>query len=140
MDAEILLAPFIDTLRSPNLTGSIVDSILLAIDQFLRVGGITIKSPNASKAMSNMIEAVAKCRFETSDISQDEVVLVHMLDLFRSSVILPIGKVLSDNDIWKIFDTVFNSSQEVSSLLFLYVSSPTILPSSVVLLRECLQI
>ena len=140
MDAEILLAPFIDTLRSPNLTGAIVDSILLAIDQFLRVGVITIKSPNASKAMSNMIEAVAKCRFETSDISQDEVVLVHMLDLFRSSVILPIGKVLSDNDIWKIFDTVFNSSQEVSSLLFLYVSSPTILPSSVVLLRECLQI
>ncbi|KAK8813139.1 hypothetical protein WA158_002731 [Blastocystis sp. Blastoise] len=112
MDAEVLLAPFIETLKSPSVTGYIVDSILMAIDSFLHVGIISASSPNVSKAMSTMLEAVAKCRFEATDRNQDEVVLVHMLDLLRSSIILPIGRLLSDEDVWMIFDTVFASSQE----------------------------
>ena len=36
-----------------------------------------------------------------------------MLELLRSTISLPIGNVLSDTDIWNIFDTVFINSQEV---------------------------
>ena len=113
IDTTILLHPFILVLRSPLVTGPIVESVLTAIDTFLQSGIITENSPHIRTSISVLLEAVSRCRFEATDRNQDEVVLVHMLELLRSTISLPIGNVLSDSDIWTIFDSVFVNSQEV---------------------------
>lgn len=102
-------------LKSPNVTGPIVESILTALDTFFQSGIITERSLNVKEALSILLEAVSKCRFEATDRSQDEVVLVHMLELLRLMISLPIGNILSHCDIWNIFDTVFINSQEVEA-------------------------
>lgn len=113
IDTKVLLMPFIMVLKSSNVTGPIVESVLTSIDTFLQTGIIQKKSSNIRESMSILLEAVSRCRFEATDRNQDEVVLVHMLELLRSTISLPIGNVLSDTDIWNIFDTVFINSQEV---------------------------
>ena len=113
IDTKVLLMPFIMVLKSSNVTGPIVESVLTSIDTFLQTGIIQKKSINIRESMSILLEAVSRCRFEATDRNQDEVVLVHMLELLRSTISLPIGNVLSDTDIWNIFDTVFINSQEV---------------------------
>lgn len=102
-------------LKSPNVTGPIVESVLTALDTFFQSGIITKNSLHIRSSISTLLEAVAKCRFEATDRNQDEVVLVHMLELLRSTISLDIGFILSDDDIWSIFDTVFINSQEVRS-------------------------
>ena len=113
IDTTMLLHPFIMVLKSPTVTGPIVESVLTALDTFFQSGIITEESMHIRSSISILLEAVARCRFEATDRSQDEVVLVHMLELLRSTISLPIGNILSDSDIWCIFDTVFVNSQEV---------------------------
>ena len=126
----MLLQPFIMVLRSSTATGPIVESVLTALDTFFQSGIITENSISICSSMSVLLDAVARCRFEATDRNQDEVVLVHMLELLRSTISLPIGNVLSDSDIWSIFDTVFVNSQEVRciwmelSLGWLFSTSP----------------
>lgn len=108
-------------LKSPNVTGPIVESVLTALDTFFQSGIITKNSLHIRSSISTLLEAVSKCRFEATDRNQDEVVLVHMLELLRSTISLDIGFILSDDDIWSIFDTVFINSQEVSSFHHFHV-------------------
>ena len=115
VNASVILRPFILVLKSSDVTGPIVESVLTALDTFFQSGIITRESTNIKSSISVLLEAVARCRFEATDRNQDEVVLVHMLELLRSMISLPIGNILSDNDIWSIFDTVFINSQEVIS-------------------------
>ena len=126
----MLLQPFIMVLRSSTATGPIVESVLTALDTFFQSGIITENSISICSSIIVLLDAVARCRFEATDRNQDEVVLVHMLELLRSTISLPIGNVLSDSDIWSIFDTVFVNSQEVRciwmelSLGWLFSTSP----------------
>lgn len=121
IDSNVLLAPFILVLKSSNVTGPIVESVLTAIDTFLQTGIIQENSVNIRVSMGVLLEAVARCQFEATDRNQDEVVLVHMLELLRSTISLPVGNVLSDDDIWTIFDTVFINSQEVGAVGVIHV-------------------
>ena len=100
-------------LKSPNVTGPIVESVLTALDTFFQSEIITRNSCHVRSSLSVLLEAVSRCRFEATDRNQDEIVLVHMLELLRSMISLDIRYVLSDSDIWTIFDTVFINSQEV---------------------------
>lgn len=108
-------------LRSPSVTGPIVESVLTALDTFFQSGIITKNSPHIRESISVLLEAVSRCRFEATDRNQDEIVLVHMLELLRSTISLEIGYVLSDSDIWSIFDTVFINSQEVLLLIIVHI-------------------
>ena len=108
-------------LKSQSVTGPIVESVLTSLDTFFQSGIITENSINVQHSLSVLLESVSRCRFEATDRSQDEVVLVHMLELLRLMISLPIGNVLSDKDIWNIFDTVFINSQEVRFWLFFTV-------------------
>ena len=94
-----------------------MESVLTALDTFLQSGIITENSIHIRTSISVLLEAVSRCRFEATDRNQDEVVLVHMLELLRSTISLPIGNVLSDSDIRTIFDSVFVNSQEVTHFL-----------------------
>ena len=106
-------------LKSPNVTGPIVESVLTALDTFFQSEIITRNSCHVRSSLSVLLEAVSRCRFEATDRNQDEIVLVHMLELLRSMISLDIGYVLSDSDIWTIFDTVFINSQEVLVVFFM---------------------
>ena len=117
IDTTILLHPFILILCSTLVTGPIVESVLTALDTFLQSGIITENSIHIRTSISVLLEAVSRCRFEATDRNQDEVVLVHMLELLRSTISLPIGNILSASDIWTIFDSVFVNSQEVTHFL-----------------------
>ena len=116
----MLLQPFIMVLRSSTATGPIVESVLTALDTFFQSGIITENSISICSSISVLLDAVARCRFEATDRNQDEDVTIS----------LPIGNVLSDSDIWSIFDTVFVNSQEVRciwmelSLGWLFSTSP----------------
>lgn len=114
IDTAQLLLPFIMILQSENNTGPVVDSVLTALEMFFSGGIISSESPEIQRYMGHLLDTVAHCQFEATDKTQDEVVLTHMLELLKTALQLPIGKVMLAKDVWVIFDTVYQNSQEVS--------------------------
>jgi golgi-specific brefeldin A-resistance guanine nucleotide exchange factor 1 len=104
-DAPALLHPFLQVIRSSSTSASITSLAVIAITKFFAYNLITLESPRISLAMQLLSAAITHCRFEASDSSADEIVLLRILKLMESMLSRPEGRVLGDESVCEMMET-----------------------------------
>ncbi|GBC25460.1 uncharacterized protein OCT59_019907 [Rhizophagus irregularis] len=105
IDAETLLEPFLEVIKSRDTNGPITATALGSLEKFLTYGILNMNSPKLPIAMSKLSSAATHCKFESSDSVSDEFVLLKILHVLRLALTCEVGKVLSDEALCEMMET-----------------------------------
>jgi brefeldin A-resistance guanine nucleotide exchange factor 1 len=104
-DTPALLHPFLQVVRSSSTSAAITSTALVAITKFFSYNIINPSSPRLSIAMQLLSAAITHCRFEASDSSADEIVLLRILKLMEGILSRPEGELLGDESVCEMMET-----------------------------------
>lgn len=104
-DTPALLHPFLQVIRSSSTSAAITSLALVAITKFFSYNIINRDSPRLSMAMQLLSAAITHCRFEASDSSADEIVLLRILKLMEGMLSRPEGELLGDESVCEMMET-----------------------------------
>ncbi|XP_078492936.1 Golgi-specific brefeldin A-resistance guanine nucleotide exchange factor 1 [Ciona intestinalis] len=107
LEPNIYLTPFLEVVRSEDTTGPITGLALSSINKFLSYGLIDLNAPNAAMAVSSMADAVTHARFVGTDPSNDEVVLMKILQVLRVLLLSKVGTLLTNEAVCEIMQSCF---------------------------------
>ncbi|PWN47694.1 Sec7-domain-containing protein [Violaceomyces palustris] len=85
----LLLSPFLGVILSPRTTGPITSAALQAVHKFLTYRLVHLSAPGARVAVADIAHATSHCRFEASEASADEQVLLRILAVMRELICEP---------------------------------------------------
>ncbi|GJP37729.1 hypothetical protein CLOM_g22150 [Closterium sp. NIES-68] len=101
------LAPFLTIIRSEKTNTAATGVALAATHKILTTGFFSKSTRGAARAMHAVVEAVTGCRFEVTDHSSEEVVLMKILQVLVACLTCPAGELLSDRDVCSVVNTCF---------------------------------
>ncbi|KAJ5558509.1 hypothetical protein N7535_008723 [Penicillium sp. DV-2018c] len=104
-DTPALLHPFLQVIRSSSTSAAITSTALVSITKFLSYNIINPNSPRLPMAMQLLSAAITHCRFEASDSSADEIVLLRILKLMEGILSRPEGELLGDESVCEMMET-----------------------------------
>ncbi|KAJ5177882.1 SEC7-like alpha orthogonal bundle [Penicillium coprophilum] len=104
-DTPALLHPFLQVVRSSSTSAAITSIALVSITKFLSYNIINPNSPRLPIAMQLLSAAITHCRFEASDSSADEIVLLRILKLMEGILSRPEGELLGDESVCEMMET-----------------------------------
>lgn len=105
-----LLSPFFAIIRSPLSTGPITSTALSALHSFFVCGLITAHSPSLDQALTEFSSTVSHCKFEASDSSGDEVVLLRIMTVIQDCMCSSsVGNLLGDIEVCEMLETVLTT-------------------------------
>ncbi|TRM59389.1 hypothetical protein BD626DRAFT_550235 [Schizophyllum amplum] len=107
--ADTLLAPFFAIIRSPLSTGPITSAALSSLHNFFICGLISPDSVNLEAALAELSNTVSHCKFEASDSSGDEVVLLKIMTVIQDCMCSSMGIVLGDVEVCEMLETVLTT-------------------------------
>ena len=105
LDTVEFLMPFLDVIRSEDVTGYVTGLALSAVHKFLSYDLIDWEKPGVNVAVENLADAVTHARFVGSDPSSDEVVLMKILDVLRILILSRVGLMLTNESICEIMQS-----------------------------------
>ena len=105
VDAPALLHPFLQVIRSSSTSAAITSLAVISVTKILSYNLISLKSPRISLALHWLAAAITHCRFEASDSSADEVVLLRILKLMELLISRPEGQLLNDERVCEMMST-----------------------------------
>jgi brefeldin A-resistance guanine nucleotide exchange factor 1 len=103
------LAPFFSLIRSPLSTGLITSAALSALHTFFQAGVINPDSAALEVALTELSSTVSNCKFEASDSSGDEVVLVKILAVIEDTICGGVGGHIGDVEVCEMLETVLTT-------------------------------
>ncbi|KAF5365564.1 hypothetical protein D9757_010895 [Collybiopsis confluens] len=110
----VILSPFFEIIRSPLSTGPITFAALTALHNFFVCGIISSKSNSLDLALVEPSTTVARCKFEPSDSSGDEVVLLKILTVIHDCLCAyDAGDVLGDVEVCEMLETVLTTCRQM---------------------------
>ncbi|KAI9446656.1 Sec7-like domain is implicated in guanine nucleotide exchange function [Lactarius indigo] len=101
-----ILAPFLAIVRSPLSTGPIASAALSALHSFFACGLFSQGNPSVDVALTELSSAVSHCKFEASDSSGDEVVLLRILTVIEDCMCGSWGPQIGDIEVCEMLETV----------------------------------
>ncbi|THH32990.1 hypothetical protein EUX98_g1179 [Antrodiella citrinella] len=104
-----LLAPFCAIIRSPLSTGPITSAALSALHTFFLCKLINSKSISLDAALAELSNTVARCKFEASDMSGDEVALLKIMTVIQACMCGSVGHTLGDVEVCEMLETVLTT-------------------------------
>ncbi|KAL4861202.1 hypothetical protein BDV12DRAFT_208274 [Aspergillus spectabilis] len=104
-DAPALLHPFLQVVRSSSASAAITSLALLALTKIFSYKIVDRDSPRIAKAMQLLSAAITHCRFEASDSTADEIVLLRILKLMEGMLSWPEGNLLGDESVCEMMET-----------------------------------
>ena len=105
-----LLGPFFALIRSPISTGPITSAALSALHNFFVCGLISANSVELEIALVELSSTVSHCKFEASDSSGDEVVLLKIMTVIHDCMVgSSVGAFLGDVEICEMLETVLTT-------------------------------
>ncbi|KAF2083553.1 Sec7-domain-containing protein [Saccharata proteae CBS 121410] len=104
-DTPSLLHPFLQVIRSSSTSAPITSLALIAITKFLSYNIVCQDSPRLALAMQLLSSAITHCRFEATNTSADEVVLLRILKLMEGMISGPGGDILGDESVCEMMET-----------------------------------
>ncbi|KAH8108152.1 Sec7-domain-containing protein [Cristinia sonorae] len=104
-----LLAPFCAIIRSPLSTGPITSTALSALHSFFLCGLINPQSVLLEPALAEVSNTVARCKFEASDMSGDEVALLKIMTVIQACMCGDVGHTLGDVEVCEMLETVLTT-------------------------------
>jgi golgi-specific brefeldin A-resistance guanine nucleotide exchange factor 1 len=106
----ILLSPFFAIIRSPLSTGPITSAALSALHNFFVCGLINPHSTELEPALVELSSTVSRCKFEPSDSSGDEVVLLKIMTVIQDCLCdYNVGSLLGDVEVCEMLETVLTT-------------------------------
>jgi brefeldin A-resistance guanine nucleotide exchange factor 1 len=124
-----LLAPFFAIIRSPLSTGPITSTALSSLHSLFVCGLISPASVNLDAALIELSSTVSHCKFEASDSSGDEVVLLRIMTVIQDCMCGDVGKSLGDIEVCEMLETVLTTCCQIrlsGNSSFLHLSLPVI--------------
>lgn len=109
IELPVILSPFFAIIRSPLSTGPITAAALSALHSFFDCGLISSKAIALETALVEMSIAVSHCKFEASDASGDEVVLLKIMAVIQDCLCGTVGKGLGDIEVCEMLETVLTT-------------------------------
>lgn len=104
-DTPSLLHPFLQVIQASATSAPITSLALVAITKFFSYNLISPDSPRLGLAMQSLSAAITHCRFEASDTSADEIVLLRILKLMEGMLSGPGGDLLGDESVCEMMET-----------------------------------
>ncbi|KAI0048190.1 Sec7-domain-containing protein [Auriscalpium vulgare] len=104
-----ILSPFFAIIRSPLSTGPITSAALSALHSFFVCGLISSEKSSVDVALMELSSAVSHCKFEASDSSGDEVVLLRILTVIEDCMCGTLGERLGDIEVCEMLETVLTT-------------------------------
>lgn len=104
-DTTAMLHPFLQVIRSSSTSAPITSLALIAVNKFVSYNVIGESSPKLAEALHQLAAAITNCRFEVSDPSTDEVVLLRVLKLSENLISGPIGRYIDDESLCRMLET-----------------------------------
>ncbi|KAN0128483.1 Sec7-like domain is implicated in guanine nucleotide exchange function [Lactarius tabidus] len=101
-----ILAPFLAIIRSHLSTGPIASAALSALHSFFACGLFSRGDSPVDVALAELSSAVSHCKFEASDSSGDEVVLLRILTVIEDCMCGNWGPQLGDIEVCEMLETV----------------------------------
>jgi len=101
-----VLAPFLSIIRSSLSTGPITSAALSALHTFFACGFFLRNDSSVDVALAAVSSAISHCKFEASDSSGDEVVLLRILTVIEDCMCGEWGTRLSDIEVCEMLETV----------------------------------
>ena len=101
-----ILAPFLAIIRSHLSTGPIASAALSALHSFFACGLFSRSDSRVDVALAELSSAVSHCKFEASDSSGDEVVLLRILTVIEDCMCGTWGPQLGDIEVCEMLETV----------------------------------
>jgi hypothetical protein len=96
IDRAAALAPIIHAIRSPESTSPfVISACLTSLSRFISLQFLHPSAPRAVDAANEIAEALPKCRFETVDASDDEVLLAKLASVALALIQADVGVWLS---------------------------------------------
>jgi len=105
LDTVEFLMPFLDVIRSEDVTGHVTGLALTSVNKFLSYDLIDCGKVGVKVAVENLADAVTHARFVGSDPSSDEVVLMKILDVLRVLILSKVGLLLTNESICEIMQS-----------------------------------
>eukprot|EP00090_Calanus_glacialis_P001547 TRINITY_DN11122_c0_g1_i1.p1 TRINITY_DN11122_c0_g1~~TRINITY_DN11122_c0_g1_i1.p1 ORF type:complete len:1921 (+),score=712.97 TRINITY_DN11122_c0_g1_i1:73-5835(+) len=105
LDTVEFLMPFLDVIRSEDVTGHVTGLALTSVNKFLSYDLIDCGKAGVKIAVENLADAVTHARFVGSDPSSDEVVLMKILDVLRVLILSKVGLLLTNESICEIMQS-----------------------------------
>ncbi|KAG9318241.1 hypothetical protein JVU11DRAFT_322 [Chiua virens] len=106
----VLLGPFFALIRSPISTGPITSVALSALHNFFVCGLVSARSVELEPALVELSNTVSHCKFEASDSSGDEVVLLKIMTVIHDCMVgSSVGAFLGDVEICEMLETVLTT-------------------------------
>ncbi|KAF9532355.1 Sec7-domain-containing protein [Crepidotus variabilis] len=109
VDLPELLAPFFAILRSPLSTGPITSAALSSLHSFFVCGLISPESHSLEAALIELSSTISHCKFEASDSSGDEVVLLRIMTVIQDCLCGTAGSGLGDIEVCEMLETVLTT-------------------------------
>ncbi|KAG5645886.1 hypothetical protein DXG03_005033 [Asterophora parasitica] len=113
VDLLVILAPFFAIIRSPLSTGPITSAALSALHSLFVCGLISPTSVSLEQALVELSSTVAHCKFEASDSSGDEVVLLRIMAVIEDCLCGDVGSVLGDIEVCEMLETVLTTCCQI---------------------------
>jgi golgi-specific brefeldin A-resistance guanine nucleotide exchange factor 1 len=112
IDTLLWLRPFFDVIESPETSGPITGGALSSLSKFLLYGFLHPNSPRAAEAINAVCYVVTRCRFERTDHSGDEVVLMRILQVLLDCLRCPAGTLLTDQNVWDMVQSCYDIGRQ----------------------------
>ncbi|KAF9049397.1 Sec7-domain-containing protein [Hymenopellis radicata] len=104
-----ILGPFFAIIRSPLSTGPITSAALSSLHKFFTCGIISTSSVDLDAGLVELSSTVSHCKFEPSDSSGDEVVLLKIMAIIQDCL-CGFGSVLGDVEVCEMLETVLTTA------------------------------
>lgn len=113
VELPVILAPFFAIIRSPLSTGPITSAALSALHSLFVCGLISPSSIELEHALLELSSTVSHCKFEASDSSGDEVVLLKIMAVIEDCLCGDVGDVLGDIEVCEMLETVLTTCCQI---------------------------
>lgn len=128
LECDHFIGPFLEVIRSEDTSGPLTGMAISSINKFLSYGLIPLDHVNASRAVESIADAVTHARFIGTNPSNDEVVLMKILQVkslylyalvtmviqvLRNLLLTPVGKLLSNESVCEIMQSCFRICYEI---------------------------
>ncbi|KZV62609.1 Sec7-like domain is implicated in guanine nucleotide exchange function [Peniophora sp. CONT] len=104
-----IFSPFLAIIRSPLATGPIASAALSAVHSFFARGLVGPDAPTIGATLADLSTSISHCKFEASDSSGDEVVLLRILKVIEDCMCSPVGNLLDDVEVCELLETVLTT-------------------------------
>ncbi|XP_073142709.1 ARF guanine-nucleotide exchange factor GNOM [Henckelia pumila] len=115
INPSLYLQPFLDVIRSDETGAPITGVALSAVYKILALDVLGIDTVNVEDAMHLVVDAVTSCRFEVTDPSSEEVVLMKILQILLACMKSKASVMLSNQHVCTIVNTCFRIVHQAGS-------------------------